>query len=172
MSGCVSGQEFLALCFRSVLFPPHPTVLSQRQSTGPPFSGPPVLLNPSHQHLGRCRGPAGTKWAGTAQPRQIQLHRSKGRLNTATISVHSLCSSLWQPAPPPQVGDQNQPATLFVTYASVTPCKSMPGSLSRSCQAWEAGHCLLLPRALCSEQRKPGSPSAVGGSQPGVPAPA
>lgn len=45
-------------------------------------------------------------------------------------------------------------------------------SVSRNCQAWEAGHCLLLPCALRSEQRKPQSPSAVGGSQAGVPAPA
>lgn len=44
-------------------------------------------------------------------------------------------------------------------------------AVSRSRQAWEASHWLLLLRELCSEQKQ-GLPSAVGGSQPDTPAPA
>lgn len=97
--------------------------------SSPPFS--PLLLNLSHQHLSWLnRGPAGTQQAGTeAQCGQIQLCGSKGRLNAATISMHSFCPSPRHPAPPPPAGARNQLAVLFTTYASMTPCKSMPGSL-------------------------------------------
>lgn len=113
---CVSGQQCLALCFTNSAQPP-------------PF--PSVLLNSIPQPLvWLCRGPVGTWQAGMeAQCGHIQPHWCKGRLNAATISTHSLCPSLRQPAPPPRVSAQNQPAVMFTTYASVTPCKSMPGSL-------------------------------------------
>lgn len=39
-----------------MVFPPHPTVLSQRQSTGPPFSGPPVLLDLGTSTLAGAEG--------------------------------------------------------------------------------------------------------------------
>lgn len=156
----VSGQESLAPCFTNLPFPPQFNCIvcpykrrpgkalrlpQPKPSSSPetrlysavpgaahkPPHIPPLLLNPSYQHLvWLCRGPAGTRQAGTgAQCGQIQRRRRKGGLNSATISMHSLCPSPRQPAPPPPVGARNQPVVLFATYASVTPCKSMPASL-------------------------------------------